>query len=335
MGAGAACFQNLNLTKGQIGFYGTQESVTREQLEYILSEDSGEIRQAIPEIVLFGQEEGITAENKSVGRSTSVIRIEAAGVMHLIMPGSLMAGSFVTDSDDSGCVISRKAAEELFGTWECVGESLVMEGKDYIVRGVLNEKEKLCMVQGEEGKGYPYIRLYAPGLPVSYVRQLLAGFLPDLAAEQGESGETPWISEGDLYLGLGRLAAGLPLWTAWILILTGIRRRSESLRGIRREIARIVLFTAGFAGICGILLLTVRFSDDYVPTAWSDFEFWTELFAAKTGEIHRLFEESLLPVDQGMFLNLAGLAGVSVLGAWVLILCFSTKAHPGFSHNSI
>lgn len=238
--------------------------------------------------------------------------------MQLITPGRLSFGSFVTDSDSYGCVISSKTAEDLFGSRECVGESLEMEGKKYIVRGVLKGKEKLCMVQGEEGKAYPYIRVYAPGIPVSYVRQLLAGLLPELAAEQGNDSKDTWVSEGDLYLGIGRVIAGIPVWTALILVLFRCRRILKKIKGIRGEIARMVLLAAGFTGVCGILLLTVRFSDDYIPTAWSDFEFWTELFASKTGEIHRLLEESLLIADQGMIFNLAGTAVVSVLGAGVL-----------------
>lgn len=285
-------------------------------MELFLAEDPDEIRQNIPEIVLFRKEDGIEAENEGMGRSTAVVRIEAAGVMHLILPGSLIAGSFVTDSDTSGCVISRKAAEELFGSRECLGGSITIEGRKYIVRGVLNEKERLCIVQGEEGAKYPYVRLYAPGLPVSRVRQLLAGLLPELAAADGV--EAAWISEGDLYLGLGRIMAGIPLWTAWALILARAGKKIKSLKGIWEGIARTAFFTAGFTGLCGILLLTVRFSDDYVPTAWSDFEFWSELFASKAGEIHRLLEGALLSADQGMLLNLAGVAAASVLGSWIL-----------------
>lgn len=281
------------------------------------TETSGD---GIEDMVLFCEGERIQAQNINMGRTAEVKRTETAGGMHLAAPGKLAGGSFVTDSDRNGCVISEKAAEELFGSRECIGGKFEMEGKAYIVRGVIKEKESLCMVQGEEGKEYPYIRVSAPGLPVSYVRQLLAGYLPDAYGEAGGNGESPWVSEGDLYVGLGRLAACLPIWAALIFGLLKCKRDMECLDGMKREACRIAWYVAGFAGICTLLLLSVRFSDDYIPTAWSDFSFWSELVIQKAGEVRRLLGEPLVMADEGMLLSLAGLAAVSAAGT-VGVVC--------------
>ncbi len=278
---------------------------------------------SIEDMVLFCEGERIQAQNINMGRTAEVKRTEIAGGMHLAAPGRLTGGSFVTDSDRNGCVISEKTAEVLFGSRECIGGKFEMEGKAYIVRGVIKEKESLCMIQGEEGKEYPYIRVSAPGLPVSYVRQLLAGYLPDAYGEAGEDGESPWMSEGDLYVGLGRLVACLPVWVVLIFGLLKCKRDIECLDGMKREACRIAWYVAGFAGVCSLLMLSIHFSDDYIPTAWSDFSFWSELVIRKTGEVRRLLGEPLVMADEGMLLSLAGLAAVSAAETAVLVCGFS------------
>ena len=77
--------------------------------------------------------------------------MEAAGDMRLILPGKLMMGSFVSDSDELGCVISKKTAEDLFSSYEVLNQILYLEGESYYIRGVLDLKEELCVVQGARG----------------------------------------------------------------------------------------------------------------------------------------------------------------------------------------
>lgn len=317
LGAGIGLYQDLCLVRGQVGFYGNEEGITREQMERFWTEGPEETGDSIEDMVLFCREERVQAQNINMGRTAEVKKTETAGGMHLAAPGRLVGGNFVTDSDSSGCVISEGAAEKLFGSRECIGGKFEMEGETYTVRGVIKGKESLCMVQGETGKAYPYIRVSAPGLPVSYVHQLLTGYLP--APYGGESGESSWISEGDLYVGIGRLAACFPAWAALIFLMLKCKRDIESLGGMKREACRIGWHVAGFAGVCALLLLSVRFSDDYVPTAWSDFSFWPELISRKAGEARRLLEEPLVIADEGMLLSLAGLAAVSVIGTAVLV----------------
>ncbi len=145
------------------------------------------------------------------------------------------------------------------------GEQVTMGGNTYIVRGIVDTKGQLCMLQGKKGRTYPCIRIEAAGIPLSVVRQRLTGILPE-----GKG----WSSECDLYLGIGRLLLYLPLWVMLLYLLKCIGK-------VLPEMLMFLVPVTGFAGVCALLLLSVGFSDDYVPTAWSDFQFFVQLFDEK------------------------------------------------------
>ena len=73
---------------------------------------------------------------------------------------------------------------------------------------------------------------------------------------------------------------------------------------------------SGFTGICVLTFLSVRFSSDYIPSAWSDFSFFKQLFKEKTEDILTLIRKPLFYADSVM---LGALAGVFVLS--IVITC--------------
>lgn len=302
-----------------------EEMMTREQMEAFWENASAEAARSIKEVVLFRVEEKAEAESSGTGRGIQVEIIEAAGNMNLIMPGRLRQGSFVFDSDLDGCVISRETAEELFGSRQAVGEALKLDERIYIVRGVVETEGRLCMVQGEAGKAYPYIRIYAPEIPVSRVQQMLTAVVPEPSVGVNGISEDRipgWISESDLYLGIGRMVLWMPAWV--VLVFGGLkcRRKIWEMDGqknkIMVEIWKVIFPVAVFAGICGILLVSVRFSDDYIPTAWSDFSFWTELVGGKIEAFFFLMKSPLQKADASMLANLGEVVCSSLAGAAAL-----------------
>ena len=61
----------------------------------------------------------------------------------------------LAEEDRKGCVISRKTAEELFGTPNATGNALAVNGETYTVRQVLPWKESLLLIRPREK--IPYI----------------------------------------------------------------------------------------------------------------------------------------------------------------------------------
>lgn len=321
LGGAIRCYQNLTWYEGTTGFYYMEDTVTRQQMKVFWENASEEAKRSIKDVALFRSEKDILAESPSTGRSAKVVKIEAAGSMHLILPGKLRQGSFVSDSDWDGCVVSQKAAEELFGSREVTGERLRLDGREYTVRGIVEAKEKLCMVQQDGENAYPFVRVSAPGIPVSRVQQMLASAVPEPSVGLNgiaEGGLPGWMAESDFYLGLGRMLLWMPAWA--VLIFLGLRGRRwiRGMDGAKNklliETGKMALPVAVFAGACAILLVSVRLSDDYIPTAWSDFAFWSELVKGKIEAFLFLIRSPLWEADASMLADLAGLACASVGG---------------------
>lgn len=302
---GIYCYENLKQFDGQAGFYYSQETVTRMQLKNFWKNASEDSKREIQGLVLFRTETGIEIKNQELNQGETGDLIEAAGNMHLVIPGKLMKGSFVTDSDSHGCVISRKTAENIFGDRDIIGEKVLIGKKNYVIRGIVDMDKSLCMIQGDNEKSYSYIRVDAPRMPMSVVQQMLAGLLAE---------DCEWISEGNLYYGIGNIFLWLPVWAA---LFAGVFRYGKAVPRMGNEvfnyILKIMIPISGFAAGCTLLLVSFKFSDDYIPTVWSDFEFWTELVQQKKEMISMLLESPVQIADALMFRSLVGVMVVSAL----------------------
>lgn len=303
IGAEAGFYVKLTTLEGLSGFYYPENILTREQIEGFWEDASEDAKREIQDITLFRETAGRTLKNVDLGRERKVKLVETAGSMNLVTPDGLVAGAYVTDSDSKGCVLSKKTADSLFGDCEATGEQVVMGRSTYIVRGIVDTEGQLCMIQGEKGRAYPCIRIEAAGVPLSVVRQRLVGILPE-----GKG----WCSECDLYLGIGRILVYLPLWVLFILLLRRIRKMLP-------EMLRPLALVIGFAGVCSLLLLSLHFSDDYVPTAWSDFQFFTQLFNEKKQAFLDLLYHPLYSADSQMLGSLVGILSATVVICGMLL----------------
>lgn len=296
IGAALGFYARLAGIEGQIGFYYSEKLLAREQIDGFWEQASDDAKREIRDLALFQESKGKVLKNEDLNRETKVKLVETAGSMNLVMPGRLCAGAFVTDSDSKGCVVSKKTADTLFGSVEALGEQLTLGKDTYIVRGIVETQGQLCMIQGEKGRAYSCIRIEAPGIPLSVVRQRLTGIL-----QEGKG----WVSECDLYLGIGRIFLYLPLW---VMLFLALSRMGKLLPEMFRFVTPIV----GFGGVCALLLLSLHFSDDYVPSAWSDFSFWTALIDEKKQAFFSLLNHPLYDADSRMLGSLAGILAAAV-----------------------
>lgn len=311
-------YHNLSELAGQVGFYYTDETMTRGQLETFWGNASEKEKKEIQDIVLYRIEGKRMLSNCDLNRTTEAELVELAGNMQLAAGDCLLQGNFVAASDRKGCVLSEETAYQLFGTVKPIGETLwILQTEEeqihkvpYEVRGVLNRKDSLCMIQSDQDS-YPYIRVKAKGVPLSLVKQRLAGLLP---------GETSWYSESDFYIGIGCFILSLPLW---VLLYQFIRWGRQYIRTMKtlvwREVWKYGLVIAGIVLAFGIVKMSVLFSEDYIPTAWSDFEFWGELFRQKIEMMRILVKKEWHWTDGDMFRNLGWCMCCSVMGIFTFI----------------
>lgn len=281
--------------------------LSRESFAQYWKDPAPEAQREIKGTVLISREEKVEASNISTGAKLKLSVIAVAGDMNLATPYALMWGGFASDEDEKGCVISRKVAEVLFGTHQVAGAEIQLEENTYTIRGVVDMEEPVCMLQGEKGTAYHEARINAPGIPISSITQLLASCLPETYSR---------ISEGGLYAGIARLAVFLPVWVLMIALFREVNRRAkvyinEMEDGTRKKEYLSTLYGVlfpiiAFAGICLLLLVTIHFSDDYVPTAWSDFAFWGELFTEKWKQTYVLLKADLSFADWNMLRQTVG-----------------------------
>lgn len=276
--------------------------MTRKQAAAFWESASDHAKREIRDFTLFKESGGKILRNPDLNRESKVKLIETAGNMNLVTPDRLVSGTYVTDSDPRGCILSRKTADSLFGSCQATGEQVALGKKTYLVRGIVDLDSQLCMIQGGKEKTYDCIRVEAPGIPLSVVRQRLAGMIME---------EKGWISECDLYLGIGRILLYLPLW---LLLFPTVGRMRKRLPEMFRFLAPV----AGFAGVCALLLISLHFSDDYVPSAWSDFSFWTQLFKDKWTAFLSLLNHPLYAADSRMLGSLAGILGTTIVNIMIV-----------------
>lgn len=252
------------VTSGQIKKYYTQ------QQQKIKSGELGEVGET-PDITIWKKTEQQTAANPSLGKTAEISLIEAWGDISVICPERLMQGTLPTTSDTKGCAISKGLAWELFGSEQVIGQHIKIEGNLYIIRGLLQMEDRIFVLQKEGTDSFPYVELSYTSKepPASAAKQLLQTQfqLPNNAA----------VIEGSLYGGIARIFLFLPFW---FLLILGL---PAGIRCCRREIllwkkyGGILLITAGY---CLAVWITIKFgicfTDDYIPSAWSDFAFWTE-----------------------------------------------------------
>ena len=297
-GMGLSCSSGLKKhAAGELGLVYRNAPITREQMEIWWKNAGENEKRYIKDITLWKEPEEVNAANASLGQRTEAQLIRAAGNMNLIMPGKLCAGSLVSSGDRAGCGISRGLAGKL--NLDGTGGELQVLGREYQIRGILDVTDAVCIIQGDTGTPYSRVQVKYEDMPASGALQTLLGLLP---------GEPEVKSEGDLFCGLGGLFLMAPLWVLFVLAAARLRRtyRSAEWKSWVKEICSICFPVAVIAGISILVFFSFRFSDDYIPGAWSDFSFFANLAAEKAGDISKLMTRALDCRDREMLLQTAG-----------------------------
>lgn len=243
--------------------------LTCAQIDKIVGEWSNKGGEAIY-ITGWDRIDMVCIRDMDIGREQKVSLLKVYGDMETVFPGGILAGAFVGKGDKEGCVISRHTAEELFQSSRVTGCKILLEDGSYTVRGVFASDEALMMVQ-EEGEGtFPYLEL-------TYENRLYPASNTKAALIQwGLSGYASF-SEGNLYAGLARFMAGVPIAAAlltYLHTLAGRRKREQD--GLRRYVI-MGLYAAAFLLIIAVFIkYGIAFSEDYIPGKISDFGFWAD-----------------------------------------------------------
>lgn len=266
----------------------TEEITTAEEIESI--QEASKKEEGIPQVALWKETEKAEVFCEDLERTDTAVCIALWGDVEQVFPGCLSAGNGLIKEDDKGCMVSEALAYRLFGSGDVLGKELTYEGSSYVIRGILDLEDPVFL--REDGKtGFPYMEVREePGSGMEQVRQILAriGRVPEEGA----------VIEADMVCGLLRFAGLIPAGLLLFLCYRILKKRFCGNSGVL-WILRIAVLALCLAG----LGKSWCFSDDVIPSRWSDFEFFGELFRAQGENIRRYLRIPEIWKDGELFRN--------------------------------
>lgn len=228
----------------------------------------------------WGEEEKQTVTCPATGQSATVTRVYLGGNAQLLGAGTL--------SWQDGCLIDDRTARDLFGTESCGGQMLSWNGQNYPVLGTVAALQPtLVMGAGRED---------------SMNRCVLA-----LPAENGKTTGQQFL----LRVGLeGRVLDFFPLWamTRNCLLLAPAVLVFR-LCGRRKTLALVLI---------GLLLWRgIVIPPEMVPSQWSDFSFWGNLWESQMENYRCMLFTPMGGRQLQILLNMVKSMGGSVLAAFL------------------
>ncbi len=244
----------------------------------------------IPYMTLWNMKDGIAVAAQGDVRQESFSLIEGYGNLEQILPGHRLEGMYPPKSDTEGCAVSDAGAKMLFGSSRVLGKKLHVDGREYIIRGIIEDGRNLLWIQNREAGGFPYVEMeYPDRTSASEAMEWL---------RQQEFGVPAVILPGGDYSAFNFLFLTLPLWLAALWLYAAVRRR---IHDVEKKYVRGILAAAWGIGLAVLILAGVRYSFrfglDYIPPKWSDFSFYSRKASELAGMHKNLAQMKPLPGD--------------------------------------
>lgn len=226
--------------------------------------------------VFWKECEGARARSGLTGKSASIRLICAAGNTELLFPG----GNVLAAGDTKGCLLDRETAGKLFGSGAVTGQVLTLEGENYEIRGILEGQSGTAVIQKTEDMEFDTVTVSAGGRRQEEVRELL----------EGRYGIQGILVEWNLLYGMAKLLLLLLPTSVLAAVLIRIRRNGREASGKGEKIFWSVCFWAGMLGGLCWTAVQIRLPSDMIPSTWSDFGFWANLWEEKAQAVSFLLE---------------------------------------------
>lgn len=258
---------------------------------------------------IWGQKEDVMLSNENLSRSFMADVILLCGSPELLFEDCRVP----MQEDSAGCLVDEKAAWELFGDMKVVGKEISYEGNDYTIRNVVPGKEGIVAFQASRALIEKNTKLEGAQSNESMdgVMQRLTMHKPkgysvyDLESSWNHAyGFFVDVLDLQLLRGIGGIVMLLfPvslcfLFGCYLYHLRASLNISSGLFGhfTVKKNGKLLQGKAAAVGLSlmlmGLLLFflkdMVQIPDDYIPTRWSEFSFWTRLWEIKTEAVKLL-----------------------------------------------
>ena len=232
-----------------------------------------------PGLAAWNVEYHAEAENPSLSRKETVTNIVVKGDKSQVVKEQLAAGSYGYADDEEGCIISSGLAWKLFGSTNVVGQGIKVNGKRYFIRGVTAGTHPMVILSAGLTDPDTYYNL-----SLSYEsRRNTAGKTKALMVQYGFPGNGTVI-DGSFFGAAVALAETIPAlallfvlwrWPAYWFKADLIRKEIPERY---RNIIRIGIQTGMAAAAVFLLVRGIHFPEEFLPTKWSDFDFYVQKY---------------------------------------------------------
>ena len=219
------------------------------------------------------------------------------GQLQAVFGNTLAAGRYFTDGEEAVCLIDGKTARELFGSRDVTGREVLLDGEKMQVVGILQGDRGVCVIPAGEDEAFCGVTMrkqkaeQSSNTAVSLIGSYMQG-----TAER--------IVDGQLYYILALLKTAGILTAATVILAVLLIMVKE------RRLAGAAVLAAGVL-ILAVIAVQIPAGSDYLPTYWSDFDFFGELQEEKAGQIESLKAHQEFWHEEG-FLRMKAVEGMKV-----------------------
>lgn len=195
---------------------------------------------------------------------------EMGGQIQAVFGGALLKGRYFSSDEDGVCLIDQKSAEQLFGSRNVLDQEVRIGEETYRISGILDGSRRACVIPSEEGA--------FEGIAV---RKQDAEQSSDNAAAVLSSyfgGVEGTVTDGQLHYIV------LLLKIAFLVLTAAVLTSVVLIKVMGKRLAGGAVIAVGLAVLI-VIVREVPLGSDYLPTYWSDFEFFGRLWEKIAGQI--------------------------------------------------
>lgn len=228
----------------------------------------------------WGEQQEEDIQNRDLGRSTRAAVITVCGDSSLVLESSQ-----ILDSDISGyCLIGKQTSQELFGSAQAAGQILELDGRSYQVAGILTSADCSVLIQADRQKEVlmDKVSLRIAGTENRQERMRL--FL-------GQTG----IAGKEIPIHYYRTLGNFMVYILPVLLFAAVLCELIKIIHVCKNrpvlwLLLLLLFLAMLAVYVWILDIPGGYPVELLPSKWSDFDFWSNLWLQKAQDLEFLIQ---------------------------------------------
>ncbi len=292
-------------------------------------ENEGEQEEGLPPaLCLWGQKTEVMLENKNLSKAAQATAILLCGEPGLVFDGCQVP----VQGDRDGCVISEGTAWELFGSIQVEGMEVSYGEAAYVIRQVLPIQGNIIAFQAakpvENGEGGQQKNGQAQAAGQQPMEETLDRVMVkkqggvssrDLILELGmRYNLSVQMLDIELLRGVSGCCMLLAPFTVCAFVCQSFYRQCKKQKTMPGKIVMAGVSLLLMALSVFLLKNQIQVPEDYIPSRWSEFSFWTGLWEEKAGAVKFLVGMDKAELDYGWVNPFFKAAGCGLLAEMFL-----------------